>query len=141
MRRCSVCVAILALLYGCATTPYTHAHQNISSVVDDHHPRGGTLVHTHARPHAGDHDQDAGPGGEDGDSSSPERVWSIATFVAQHATTSAVPIPLLIEYEIGSSPAEHVTLCVDRDRPRAHGPPVIPLSSLRAPPAVPPTSI
>lgn len=132
-------IAVAALLFGFAVAPYTHAHTAIDSVSDERHPHGATLVHTHATPHS--QQQESGhesPVRPDGDSH--DEIWSVASFIFQQSARPDTPGPALIL--AGATPVEGSSTGagVPGPEPSAHGPPVVSLAALRAPPIVPPAS-
>lgn len=133
-RRFGAAVAVLAFLSGFSAAPYTHAHHAIESVGDEHHPRGETLVHTHASPHL-HHDADhpePEPAGRDGD----EQIWRVHGFVFQQpAPTHSPPLVLVLFGELHVQ-LTSIWLGGDRLPPKAHGPPAGAPSGLRAPPAL-----
>ena len=128
----------IAIVCSFAAAPYTHAHHAIDSVGDERHGHGDTLVHAHASPHAhqGADDDDQEPGRED----EHDQIWSVnSSVVAQAASGHATPFVLVMSGEL------HVHLTsvwVDASplHPKAHGPPVGSLASVRAPPAYLPAS-
>ena len=133
LRRLSAAVSVLAFVCGLAAAPYTHAHHAIDSVGDERHPHGDTLVHAHASPHAhqdADH-PDRGPAREE----EHDQIWSLNSSVSERPAPSHAPSVVLVAF---GEPHVHLPgLWVDADRlqPKAHGPPVGSLTSLRAPPA------
>lgn len=134
LRHFGAAVAVLALLFGLSAAPYTHAHHAIDSVSDEDHPRGDTLVHTHASPHS-HHDADHSEPEPAGKDDSDEQIWSVDSFVFQQPVPSQAPSPVLLVF---GEPHVHLTsswLGVDRPQPNAHGPPVGSPFGLRAPPA------
>lgn len=138
LRRFGAAVALLAFLYGFSAAPYRHSHHAIDSASDALHPRGDTLVHTHASPHSHhdtDHSEPEPAGKEDSD----EQIWSVDSFVFQHAVPSHGPSPALQVYGEPHVQLTSIWLAADRLQPKAHGPPVGSPSGLRAPPAFLPT--
>ena len=135
LRHVGAAVTVLAFLYGSSAAPYTHAHHAIESVTDEHHPRGGTLVHTHASPHShhdASHDPPEPAGNEHGD----DQIWSVGSFVFHQTAPSHVPSAVLVVLgELHVQPAG-IWLSADRLQPQAHGPPAGPPSGLRAPPGL-----
>ena len=138
LRQSLAVAAVLAFLCGFSAAPYTHAHHAIDSVSDEHHPRGETLVHTHASPHAhhdADHPEPEPAGDEDRD----DQIWSVDSFVFQQSVPSQAPFPAL---QVSGEPHVQLTsmgFVADRPQPKSHGPPVGSPSGLRAPPAFLPT--
>lgn len=138
LRRSGAAVAVLALLAGLSAAPYTHAHHAIASVSDEHHPKGATLVHTHAAPHAhqaADHSLPGPAGHEERD----EQIWSVDGFVFEQTVPDPAPSPGLLA--VGEPP---IVLTIvgpgaERPHPTAHGPPIGSPSGLRAPPDSLPT--
>lgn len=138
LRRFGAAVAALACCYGFSAAPFTHAHQGTGSVSDARHPRGETLVHTHASPHA-HHDADhtapvaasLAASHEDGS----ERIWSLESFVFQPPAPNPAPVPVLCVFGEPHIQLTGVSLGVPPPQPKAHGPPVGSPSGLRAPPA------
>ena len=119
--------------------PYVHAHQGIHRVADEDHPHGETLVHSHLTPHSHDHDESEDA--PDSDSTDEDRIWSVAMFVAQQPAPVSTNVFLVVAFAASQDPVETQRLLVDRDRPRAHAPPLVHSPSLRAPPAVLPIFI
>ena len=138
LRRFWAAVAVLGFLCGFSAAPYTHAHHAIDSVGDEHHPKGDTLVHTHASPHA-HHDADHSEPEPAGDEDRDEQIWSVDSFVFQQSVPSPAPSPVLLVF--GEPHVQLISswLGADRPQPTAHGPPVGSPFGLRAPPASPPT--
>lgn len=135
LRRCGTAVAALALLFGFSAAPFTHAHHDVDSVNDEHHPPGGALVHTHASPHAPP-DADHSTPEDASDEDRGERIWSVESFVFQQPIPQEAPAPVLCV--VGEPYVQPVgpSLSACPPQPRAHGPPVgSPPSGLRAPPA------
>lgn len=136
-RRLGAIVALLTFLCGFSAAPYTHAHHDIDSVSDEHHPHGDTLIHTHASPHSHHDADDSKPqpaGQEDHDD---DQIWSVQTFVSQQPPSGDTPPVVLVVFgEL------HVYLTItwiagNWRQPKAHGPPIGGPYGLRAPPALP----
>lgn len=132
MRRCGAVTAVLALLCGFSTAPYTHVHHAVDSVSDAQHPHGRTLVHSHTSPHAHHDDDHSGsaPGDRDGS------IWSVNDFVFQASVQSQPLAPMLLTDAERHAPLIRSWLGTDRLQPRGHGPPEGLTPGLRAPPAV-----
>jgi hypothetical protein len=138
LRRFGAAVAVLAFLYGFSAAPYTHAHHEIDSVSDEHHPHGDTLVHAHASAHShhdADHPEPEPAGKEDSD----DQIWSVDSFVFQQPVPGHAPSAVLLVFGEPHVQPTSIWLGAHRPQPKAHGPPVGSPSGLRAPPAVLPT--
>jgi hypothetical protein len=137
LRRFGAIVALLAFLCGFSAAPYTHAHHDIESVSDEHHPRGGTLVHTHASPHSHQDADDAKPQPASQEGHGNEQIWSVQTFVSQQPLSwDALPVVLVVFGELPIQPTS-TWISANGPQPKAHGPPIGGLHGLRAPPAFP----
>lgn len=138
LRRIGAPLAVLALLFGLSAAPYTHAHHDIESVSDEHHPYGDTLVHTHASPHS-HHDADHSEPEPADKKESDEQIWAVNGFVFQQPVPSHAPSPVLLVFGEPHVQLTSIWLGAPRTQPKAHGPPVGSPSGLRAPPAFLPT--
>jgi len=134
LRRFWAAAAVLAFVCGFSAAPYTHAHHAIDSVSDERHPHGDTLVHTHASPHA-HHDADHSEPEPGGNEDSHDQIWSVDSFVFQHAAPNHGLSVVLVVFGEPHVQLNSIWLGADRLQPMAHGPPVGSLSGLRAPPA------
>lgn len=136
-RRLGAIVALVAFLCGFSAAPYTHAHHDIDSVSDEHHPHGGTLVHTHASPHSHHDADDSKPQPASQEDNDDDRVWSVQTFVSpQPPSGDAPPVVLVVFGELHTQPTS-AWIAADCLQPNAHGPPVGGPFGLRAPPPLP----
>lgn len=137
LRRCGAIVAMLVVLGGFSAAPYTHAHHDIASVSDEHHPHGATLVHTHASPHS-QHDADNSTplpaGQEDQDD---DQISSVPTFVSQQPPSADAPAVVLVVLGERHVQPARTWIAANRPQPKAHGPPIGSPLGLRAPPALP----
>ena len=137
LRRLGAVVALLAFLCGFSAAPYTHAHHEIESASDEHHPHGDTLVHTHASPHSHHDADDSKPlpaGQEDHDD---DQIWSVQTFVSQQPPSAdAPPVVLVVFGELHVQPTR-TWIAGNWPQPKAHGPPIGGPHGLRAPPTLP----
>jgi hypothetical protein len=134
LRHFGAAVAVLALLCGFASAPYTHAHHAVDSASDARHPHGDSLVHSHASPHAHREADGSGrvPGGK---GAGDEQIWAVDGFVFQPPVSSHAPSPVLQAVEAPYVQLTSRALAADRLQPQAHGPPVGSPPGLRAPPA------
>jgi hypothetical protein len=138
LRQLGAAVAVLALLCGFSTAPYTHSHHAIDAASDAYHPHGATLVHTHTSIHShhdADHPAPAPAGPDDRD----EQIWSVASFVFQQLIPSPAPCPVLVVFAESHVQLTSGWLGISRPRPTAHGPPIGSPFGVRAPPASLPT--
>jgi hypothetical protein len=137
MRRLGAIVALLAFLGGFSSAPYTHAHHDIDSVSDEHHPHGGTLVHTHASTHSHHDADDPKPQPASQEDNDDDQIWSVQTFVSQQPPSGdAPPVVLVVFGELHIQPPS-TWIAANWPQPKAHGPPTGGANGLRAPPAFP----
>ena len=116
-RRLGIALAIPVMLAGLIAAPHQHLHD-------------AELMHAHLTSQAGDHHHDDGPPpGDDADS-----ITAVDMFVFPPAAAPRDPSPVTLIAMVVEPAVQHRWLSVHTARPRAHDPPSLRSTSLRAPP-------